>query len=340
MDLLETDFTHVKDISQNPDWIRQQFNVTAEIGRGEYGKSFMPENVESRPVNQINTKAVPPEVPGLDLIVGTGKGNNAVPAGEIDTKRLDLHWGSYRAGMKLTNVNGTCAAFFWVGSCRHYVLFMVNSANIDQYFNDTQEIDIEFLSREFDFVNKVYPVNLVVQSRRSMESGYDAINTGTFTRANLTFDPTIGFHEYRFDYLPGQVLFYADSELLARMKGNEMPSTGGHLILQHWSNGNPQWSGGPPVQDAALTVSYVKAYFNSSDGQRQADATSRCHDSSAEGAVCVIPDVTAANASTGGRFFTPTTPAPKNKDDEEDGVGHLEASLWGIMVLIMGVTIY
>lgn len=114
MDLLETDFTHDKDISRNAEWIRQQFNVTAEIGRGEYGKSFMPENVISKPVNKVNTKALPPEVAGLDLTVGTSRENNAVPAAEIDSKRLDLHWGSYRAGMKVTDVNGTCAAFFWV----------------------------------------------------------------------------------------------------------------------------------------------------------------------------------------------------------------------------------
>lgn len=210
-----------------------------------------------------------------------------------------------------------------------------------QYFNDTREIDVEFLSREFDRVNKVFPVNLVIQSRRSVDAGYDASKTNTYTRGNLTFDPTAGFHEYRFDYLPGQVLFYADSELIARMKGSEIPSVGGHLILQHWSNGNAKWSGGPPVEDAALTISYVKAYFNSSDGQRHSDSTSRCHDASAEGAICDIPDVIAANASTGGRFFTPTTPARKNNgEDEEDGVDHLEVSVWGIIVLTMVLIMY
>lgn len=213
---------------------------------------------------------------------------------------------------------------------------MLIAGSQTQYFNDTQEIDVEFLSREFDRGQEIYPINLVIQSKRAMEAGYDASKTGTYSRANLSFDPTVGFHEYRFDYLPGKVLFYADSELLVQMKGSEMPSTGGHLILQHWSNGNPKWSGGPPTEDAVLTVSYIKAYFNSSDGQRQTDATSRCHDASAEGAVCVVPDVIAANASTGGRFFSETASgtgsgAKSNDEDEENGAVDLGVKFWAFV---------
>ncbi|KAF4495821.1 xyloglucan endo-transglycosylase [Fusarium agapanthi] len=154
-----------------------------------------------------------------------------------------------------------------------------------RYFNDTQEIDIEFLSQEFDHDNGIYPINLVVQSKKSLEAGYDASKTGSFKRVKLDFDPTDAFHEYRFDYLPGQVLFYADGKLLAHMKGADMPSSGGHLILQHWSNGNPLWSGGPPKEDATVTVSYVKAYFNSSNSERQSQLARRCHESSEETSV-------------------------------------------------------
>lgn len=160
----------------------------------------------------------------------------------------------------------------------------------EQYFNDTQEIDIEFLSQDFDHDNGIYPINLVVQSKKSLEAGYDASKTGSFKRVKLDFNPTGAFHEYRFDYLPGQVLFYADGNLLAHMKGGDMPSSGGHLILQHWSNGNPLWSGGPPKEDATVTVSYVKAYFNSSNSERQSQLVRRCHESSKENPVCAIND--------------------------------------------------
>ncbi|EXA39043.1 hypothetical protein FOQG_03626 [Fusarium oxysporum f. sp. raphani 54005] len=159
-----------------------------------------------------------------------------------------------------------------------------------RYFNDTQEIDIEFLSQEFDHDNGIYPINLVVQSKKSLEAGYDASRTGSFKRVRLDFDPTDAFHEYRFDYLPGQVLFYADGKLLARMKGGDMPSSGGHLILQHWSNGNPLWSGGPPKEDATVTVSFVKAYFNSSNSERQSQLVQQCHKSSEETSGCAVYD--------------------------------------------------
>jgi beta-glucanase (GH16 family) len=115
----------------------------------------------------------------------------------------------------------------------------------------------------------------------------------------LGFDPTESFHEYRFDYIPGHVLFYADSNLLAQMEGSDMPSSGGHLILQHWSNGNPLWSGGPPIKDATVTVSYVKAYFNSSDHERQSYLQQRCGRSSERAAVCSIQNVTNATSYSG-----------------------------------------
>lgn len=136
-----------------------------------------------------------------------------------------------------------------------------------------------------------------------MEAGYDARKSGTYERVNLSFDPTSGFHEYRFDYLPGRVVFYADSEKLAEMEGGTMPTSAGHLVLQHWSNGNPQWSGGPPTRDSLLQVSYVKAYFNSSaPSDRSSDEASQC--TGARGpAVCDILDGTAQNASTGGRLL-------------------------------------
>lgn len=186
-----------------------------------------------------------------------------------------------------------------------------------QYFNDTQEIDMEFLSQDYNHEKRLYPVNLVVQSQNSIKAGYDASRTDSFKRVNLTFDPTDGFHEYRFDYLPGRVVFYADSNKLAEMEGHEMPSSAGHLILQHWSNGDPKWSGGPPIQDALLTVSYVKAYYNASSREKVSSWAQRCAEVQGA-AVCSIPDVFASNASTGGRFFTDEGARGSGKDDEEN----------------------
>ncbi|KAH7127703.1 glycoside hydrolase family 16 protein [Dactylonectria macrodidyma] len=316
MDLLETDFTRIKDLSENPGWVRQQFNVSAENGRGAYGKAFTPSNIITL---SMDGEAGSGRRPGLGLRVGSAIQDDAVPVAEIDTARRDLHWGSYRAGMKLTATNGTCAAFFW-------------------YFNDTQEIDMEFLSREFDSGKGVYPMNLVIQSKQSQEAGFDASKTGTFRRVNLDFDPTAGFHEYRFDYTPGLVIFYTDSKQVAVMDGSEMPSAAGHLILQHWSNGNPKWSGGPPAKDAMLTVSYVKAYFNSSDEQGHATLTDKCHEAGTNGTACLIPDVMAINASTGGAFLSDEgNVLGKGTGDGEENTGGRHFSPAWLLVAVMAI---
>lgn len=153
---------------------------------------------------------------------------------------------------------------------------------------------MEFLSREFVPDQDHYPLSLVIQSEESKKAGYDASKTGSYQKHYLTFNPGDSFHEYRFDYIPGRVLFYVDGELVAEMDGDEVPSMGGHLILQHWSNGNPLWSGGPPKEQAVMSVAYVKAYFNSSRSEELIKKDGRCNlGQSAEMQqenVCAIPE--------------------------------------------------
>lgn len=200
---------------------------------------------------------------------------------------------------------------------------------------------MEFLSKEYNSTNGSYPVNLVLQSREAAEDGFDAQGTPTFIKANLPFDPTDDFHEYRIDFLPGSVYFYADSELLAEMDSDAVPTHAGHLVLQQWSNGNPLWSGGPPAQDAVTTVSYVKAYFNSSSPQRQNDWALRCHDPSAPGAVCAIPDTTAKNTTPAGWFFTYQNNMTNNQtvsgQDNAGSVTSAVAILWPMFAVVFAV---
>ena len=199
---------------------------------------------------------------------------------------------------------------------------------------------MEFLSQDFNPSNGSYPVNLVLQSREAALAGYDAAQTGNFVRADLPFDPTTSFHEYRIDYLPGRVFFYADGALLAAMDGPAVPSSPGHLILQHWSNGNPRWSGGPPAEDAALVVRSVKAYFNSSLGQRQRDWENRCRDPAAPGAVCVIPDVTPGELGAADWFFSDQGNMTNNQTTTtfEQSEGSRLKQLWWLTVgwLLLG----
>lgn len=106
-DILETDFTLSQNIALDTAWIRQEYNVTAEDGRGTHGKAFQSDNVHTVPGEDGKEAS-------LELVVGSNLLAGAVPAAEMDSTREDLHWGSYRAGIKMTSVSGTCGAFFWV----------------------------------------------------------------------------------------------------------------------------------------------------------------------------------------------------------------------------------
>ncbi|MCJ1453885.1 hypothetical protein MMC28_004234 [Mycoblastus sanguinarius] len=289
-DLIETDFLHLTNITTDTDWQPQNYTVTSALARGPYGKNASLNNVVANPLksqydwagNGINGGDA-----GLQLFV---RGGNPVPGGlipmaEVATTRGDLLYGSFRAGMKVTATNGTCGAFFW-------------------YWNDTQEIDMEFLSSQFN--GSSHPVNLVLQSPASEEAGFNAANTGTFQVHSLPFNPSAGFHEYRFDWSPNSVQFYADGVLLDIMT-KAIPNSPGHVTLSHWSTGNPDWSAGPPITDAILTVEYLKGYFNSSNVARQDDWSQRCKDSLAPNATCTIPEITEApngNVSAKTYFFS------------------------------------
>jgi beta-glucanase (GH16 family) len=205
-----------------------------------------------------------------------------------------------------------------------------------QYYNDTTEMDMEFLSKDFHASNSSYPVNLVLQSREAAQNGYNAQLTGNFIEAYLPFDPTTGFHEYRMDFIPNKVLFYADGQLLGQMNGSAVPTTAGHLVLQHWSNGNPLWSGGPPTNDAVLAVGYVKAYFNSSTMERHRDWALRCRGRTEPNSVCVIPEVSPSNSTPGQFFFSDQNDMANNQTVCGKNAGsRLEEARWPILSVLV-----
>lgn len=109
---METDFTRLQSITSAKDWQRLEFNVSAETGRGEYSKIFTPNNIAVGP--NLADKGSSEWYDGVELSVSAAIVNGGVLAAEMDTMRQDLLWGSFRAGMKLTAVKGTCSAFFWV----------------------------------------------------------------------------------------------------------------------------------------------------------------------------------------------------------------------------------
>jgi hypothetical protein len=86
---------------------------------------------------------------------------------------------------------------------------------------------MEFLSSSFIPENNTFPVNLVLQSAQSVASGFNAAATGNYKIANLPFNPTDGFHEYRIDFVLGNVVFYGDGVVLAKMNTSAVPTMPG-----------------------------------------------------------------------------------------------------------------
>ncbi|KAI5260804.1 concanavalin A-like lectin/glucanase [Aureobasidium subglaciale] len=290
-DLLETDFLHLYNLPNSVDipeseavgWAVQAYNNTPTTARGPFGKAAEIDNVVLNPLSSRKDWAGEGALggaPGLQVWVRSQQdllgpvGSQMVRMGEINSLRRDMRYGSFRVGMKMSGVKGTCAAFFW-------------------YRNDSQEIDMEYLSRQASGSGSS-PINLVIQSPASADANYNAINTSTFRVQNLPFEPSTGYHEYRFDWTPERIVFFADGKPLQEFENTfdgDAPNAPGTLMLNHWSTGNAGWSGGPPAEDAVLTLSYVKAYFNSSNATRESHWRGACANRlDLEDCTCQIPN--------------------------------------------------
>lgn len=155
------------------------------------------------------------------------------------------------------------------------------------------------------------PIYLVIQSPDAIAQGYNAANSGLCDVHQLPFEPSDDFHEYRFDWTRNGVIFYADGVPLKTMLWSYPTDTPGRLVISHWSNGNLLWSKGPPQRDAVTTISYVKAYYNSSDPVRNAAFHARCPGSPDVGSICPIED----------QVVVPTAVAPSATSIEIGGTG-------------------
>ncbi|KAF2649280.1 glycoside hydrolase family 16 protein [Lophiostoma macrostomum CBS 122681] len=299
-ELLENDFIHTQtDNMTSIGWIAQEYNQSKEAGRGYYGKEFLPENVESNAVKNASAWSGESDHggdPGLQLWTRSDNSSGWVGSAELVSMRNDARFGSYRIAMKLSNQTGTCGAFFW-------------------YYNNSREIDMEFRSMEFN--SSQGAVNYVLQTPESVAAGYDAANTSEFKVQHLDFRPDDLFHEYRWDWTTEKISYYVDGQWQYDMT-EQVPQEGGSLHINHWSNGNPLWSAGPPVSDALLTVSYVKAYFNSTDTSKTDAYNQRCPGFNAT-AVCAIPAQTSPPDASQGTDGAKTYFFSQDGDDHTPG---------------------
>lgn len=114
-DLLENDFLHADKLIPT-EWRPQ--NYTFKEQTNPFGRYMMTNNVITNPLSSKDAWSGTGKQggdAGLRLLVTGGIPESGfVPSAEINSDRADMRYGSFRAGMKVTGVNGTCAAFFWV----------------------------------------------------------------------------------------------------------------------------------------------------------------------------------------------------------------------------------
>ena len=163
-----------------------------------------------------------------NVSVGAGTLKMKLPArttngGEILSNALYGH-GSYTARMRLPHAPSSITGFF-----------------LYEPPDYASEIDIEIYNDS---------------SRRmvlySTYAGGAQTHTQTLT---LPFDPTAGFHNYRFDHAPGSVKFYADGVLMKEWTDG-LPQTSMHLYVNAWF---PTWlEGRKPNKDKYVLVDSVQ----------------------------------------------------------------------------------
>ena len=133
-DLFETDFLHLYHVPNSTTaattdrgkhdigWQVQEYNISAADARSPFGKAAQLGNVAANPLDGIHdwggSGSLGPS-PGLQIWArgpgeSGGQQGSLVGMGEIASERDDMLYGSFRIGVKMSGVKGTCGAFFWV----------------------------------------------------------------------------------------------------------------------------------------------------------------------------------------------------------------------------------
>lgn len=301
--IAETDFLHntgeVPKLSiQAPGWAVDVDNKTAAQTDGALGVSQQFATVVTNALPK-GKWGVPPAAfgdAGLQLWVRHGMENGLVPIAGVHNSlslghdgKTKMLYGSYRAGIKFSGVNGTRGVFKWES----------------KEGTRKQSISMAFAARE------PKAIALAVHDTDSQNPDSDTSFEKSFGSI-YTFPEE--FHEMRFDFLPDRIDFYIGDQLILT-ESDSVPNVAGSLSLKHYvEDGREE----PPAQDAVMTVSYVKAYYNTTTFD---EPLSTCGDVAEN--VCVVPDQRTPPNSNGKKthFYTPVADDGEAEKHDEVAIG-------------------
>jgi hypothetical protein len=248
-----------------------------EIGRANspYTRNFLADQVQLSEA-------------GLDLTV-LPSDSNVVSCGQVFSRAVTFFYGSYHAQIRVGHVPGTVTAFF-------------------NYKNDSSEVDIEYLSAWDDDPTLLYSVKPQVYLDKGVPSN-STYQQETWNDTSVPFDQD--FHDWSFVWLPDIVYFGLDAKY-SRFLTTNVPQAPGHLALSHWSDGNPDYSQGPPTQSTTVTIQSLWAIYNDTNAGAFTCkmATSACTITNgifqASTASATLPSATIINSA---HFISPAAPS-------------------------------
>jgi len=174
----------------------------------------------------------------LALKTSKDDGSGTTKVAEIDSKRDDIQFGTFRIRAKVPDVPGVCFGFF----------------TYREQGSKVNEQDIEILTADPDFRQRVHYTNQ--PGTVNGEEDPDAYKSLLVDGADFT-----KFGEHRFDWIPGQTHFFFDGKPTHNLTKN-VPDVGSSILVNLWSDGGV-WTRGPPKEDAVALVQNIKMFFNS-----------------------------------------------------------------------------
>lgn len=170
--------------------------------------------------------------------------NNTQLGGEIFWRPADVDAISLRVSARISGDPGAVAGIF-------------------TYHNDTQESDIEILTR--DGGSSVHLTN-----QPTLDSNDQPIADSTFNESMPWFKTVDEFSVYRLDWFPniGVSAWYVDG---AKLKTSEVnvPFESSTVMIDMWSNGG-SWSGDMNTWgEAQIEIQWIEMAFNASTLERQ-----------------------------------------------------------------------
>ncbi|WPB06215.1 uncharacterized protein RHO25_010872 [Cercospora beticola] len=199
--------------------------------------------------HQFNTSNVQISDNFLHLIVPSNQTTSPIQCAEISTQISNILYASVRTSAILTNESGICNGMFF-------------------YHSDSQEIDIEWIS-DPDSVSNDNGTRVMQYTNQGQHGTEDAVEVNGVAPE----DATTEVHEYRVDWVEGKSRFFVDGVFQQEMEMN-VPTTGGQWVWNAWTNGDPSFTVGPPVNDAVFKIQKIVMMYNTTDDAGQQEGSS------------------------------------------------------------------